>query len=35
MSKKTAQGKADDPRFIYGRKNVNWQGSQQAAQEGV
>ena len=34
MSKKTAQGKADGPRFIYGRKNVNWKGPQQSAQEG-
>lgn len=28
----TAQGSPDGPRFIYGRKNVNWQGPQQAAQ---
>lgn len=32
MSKKTAEGKSDGPQFIYGRKNVNWQGPQQASQ---
>lgn len=35
MNKKTVNGPANGPKFIFGRRNVNWQGNAPAAKENI